>query len=60
MCLDELNEVHPVDDFPEDDVLAVQPGGHDGRDEELEAFTRLYFQFSEGCGMWDVCKVSEE
>lgn len=29
-----------IGDFAEDDVLAVQPGGHDGGDEELRAVAR--------------------
>lgn len=33
--LDGLDEVHALEDLPEDDVLVVEPGGHDRRDEEL-------------------------
>lgn len=33
--LDTLDNVHTLDDLAEDDVLAVQPGGDNGGDEEL-------------------------
>ena len=33
--LDGLDDVHSFQHFPEDDVLAVEPGGHDRGDEEL-------------------------
>lgn len=35
--LDLLNDVVALEDLAEDDVLAVQPGGDDGCDEELRA-----------------------
>jgi hypothetical protein len=35
--LDGLDDVHALDDLAEDDVLAVEPGGGDGADEELGA-----------------------
>jgi hypothetical protein len=35
--LDGLDDVHALDDLAEDDVLAVEPRGRDGADEELGA-----------------------
>merc|ERR1719335_309393 len=35
--LDGLDDVHALDDLAEDDVLAVEPRGLDGADEELAA-----------------------
>ena len=35
--LDSLDDVKTLDDLAEDNVLAVQPGGLDGADEELRA-----------------------
>lgn len=34
------HNVHAVDDFAEDDVLVVEKGGWDGRDEELGTVSR--------------------
>lgn len=33
----ELDTHHPLQDFSKNDMFAVQPGGHDGGDEELGA-----------------------
>ena len=35
--LDGLNDVHALDDLAKDDVLAIEPAGDDGGDEELGA-----------------------
>jgi hypothetical protein len=40
--LDNLLRVVTVSNFAEDDVLAVEPGGHDGGDEELGAVAGAY------------------
>jgi len=37
LLLDGLDNVETLDDLAEDDVLAVEPVGHNGRDEELRA-----------------------
>jgi len=37
VALDLLDDIHPLDNLTKNNVLAVEPAGHDGGDEELGA-----------------------
>lgn len=45
-----LDNVHAIGDLAEDDVLAIEPAGHDGGDEELGTIA-LQDRVSKGIGV---------